>query len=183
MTDQVVALWAQVLRSVPDSQLFLKAKQLGDRAIQNLTRERFAAHDIEVNRLILEGHSSRADYLAAYHRVDIALDPFPFNGATTSLEGLWMGVPLVTCSGDRLVARQGASILNNLGMASWVAADTATYAAIAAERAKDLAGLAQLRSRLRAELLASPLCDEQRFARNLEQAFRDMWQTYCAESD
>jgi predicted O-linked N-acetylglucosamine transferase (SPINDLY family) len=181
MNDAVVALWAQVLRAVPGSSLLLKAKQLNDPSLQQATLARFAVHGIGADRLALEGASSRAGYLAAYNRVDIALDPFPFTGVTTSVEGLWMGVPLITKRGDRFIAHQGESILHNVGLPEWIATDNDAYVAIAVARAADLSGLAALRATLRSRLLASPLCDAPLFARNLEAAFRGMWQAYCSQ--
>jgi len=178
MGDDVVALWAQILREIPQSQLFLKSKQLADVSMRQLTEDRFAAHGIAADRLILEGHSSRLEYLAAYDRVDIALDPFPFAGATTSVEGLWMGVPFITRHGDRMVARQGEGILNNMGLSDWIAMDNEAYVGIAVARAANLPLLAELRSGLRTRLLESPLCDAPRFARHLENALLAMWQAY-----
>jgi predicted O-linked N-acetylglucosamine transferase (SPINDLY family) len=182
MNDAVVALWAQVLHAVPGSRLFLKTKQLNDTSMQRNTLSRFAARGIAANRLALEGGtSSRADHLATYNRVDMALDPFPYNGVTTSVECLWMGVPVITKRGDRFIARQGESILHNVGLPDWIAADHEAYVAIAVTRATDLSGLAALRATLRSRLLASPLCDAPVFARNFEAAFRGMWQIYCSQ--
>jgi len=182
MNDAVVALWAQVLHAVPGSRLFLKNRQLNDPSLQRATLSHFAARGVTPERLALEGASSRSDYLAAYNRVDIALDPFPFTGGTTSVEGLWMGVPVITKQGDRLVAHQGESILHNVGLADWIAADNDAYVAIAVARATDLSSLATLRAKLRSRLLGSPLCDAPLFARNLEAAFRGMWQAYCNQA-
>jgi predicted O-linked N-acetylglucosamine transferase (SPINDLY family) len=182
MNDAVVALWAQVLHAVPGSRLFLKTNQLNDPSLQRATLSRFADRGIAADRLTLEGASSHADYLATYNRVDIALDPFPFTGGTTSVEGLWMGVPVITKRGDRFIAHQGESILHNVGLPDWIAADNEAYVAIAVARAADLSGLATLRAKLRSRLLASPLCDAPLFARNLEAAFRGMWQAYCSQA-
>ena len=181
MNDAVVALWARVLHAVPGSRLFLKTNQLNDPSMQRATLSRFADRGIAAERLALEGASSRADYLTTYNRVDIAFDPFPFTGGTTSVEGLWMGVPVITKRGDRFIARQGESILHNAGLPDWIAADNEAYVAIAVARATDLSGLATLRAKLRSQLLASPLCDASLFARNLEAAFRGMWQAYCSQ--
>lgn len=179
VTDSVVAAWARILRSVPGSRLLLKARQLGDAGTRAGIAQRFAAHGIGAAQLLMEGGSSRADYLLTYNRVDIALDPFPFAGATTTVEGLWMGVPLITLRGDRMVSHQGEGILHNLDMADWIAADAADYVALAVAHAGDLPRLAALRAGLRDRLLASPLCDGPRFARNLEAAFAGMWRRFC----
>jgi len=179
MSDAVVALWSRILHETENSMLLLKTKQLEDEHLQEKTRQRFAVHGIGAERLSMEGHTDRADYLAAYHRIDFALDPFPFTGATTSSEGIWMGVPFVTLRGGQLISRQGETILHNLGLGDWVANDEEDYLARALRHAADLNGLAQLRAQLRPRLLASPLCDAPRFARHLEAAFRAMWRRYC----
>jgi protein O-GlcNAc transferase len=182
ITDAAIALWARILNRVADAKLFLKSKALLDEAVRQTLLTRFEAHGIGADRLLMEGDSARNEYLAAYNRVDIALDPFPFTGATTSIEGLWMGVPLITRRGDRLVAHQGESILHNLRMADWIANDDAAYIETAVTRANDMTNLAELRRQLRPRLLASPLCDAPLFADNLATAFRDMWRQWCSAS-
>ncbi|HSB96248.1 MAG TPA: hypothetical protein VLC91_07365, partial [Spongiibacteraceae bacterium] len=179
MGDPVVALWAKILAAVPESRLMLKAKQFGDASIVHDTLERFAQRGIEAERIILQGESMRTDYLASYNAVDIALDPFPFTGGTTSIEGLWMGVPFITRRGDRLIARQGESILQNMGLADWIVDDDASYIDLAVTRANNLHELAELRTTLRARLLTSPLCDAPRFARDFEAALTGMWREYA----
>jgi protein O-GlcNAc transferase len=181
VNDRVIACWARVLESTPDSRLFLKTKALGDVSVAAGYRERFARHGIEPERLHLEGASPRDEYLAAYNAVDIALDPFPFPGGTTSVEGLWMGVPVLTLEGDCFIGHQGETILNNVGLPEWIAADEDDYVAKATAFATDVQKLAVLRSDLRERLLASPLCDAPRFARNLENALRGMWQKWCEQ--
>jgi predicted O-linked N-acetylglucosamine transferase (SPINDLY family) len=176
ITDAVVALWARILRALPQARLFLKSSSLSDPAGQQSVLERFAAQGITAEQLALEGKSSYDQYFLAYHRLDIALDPFPFTGGTTSFDGLWMGVPMITLRGDRLIARQGEGILHNLGMSDWIAEDEDAYVALAIARAGDLQGLANLRTQLREKLSQSPLCDAPRFARDLEAAFLGMWE-------
>lgn len=179
MNDQVVALWARVLRSVDRSILMLKADQLDDATVRASVQKRFATHGIEPERLKLEGRSSRSAYLEAYQRVDISLDPFPFAGGTTSVESLWMGVPVLTLAGERLVSRQGVGLMMNLGMPDWVAADEADYVAQAVGHASDLSALAAQRAGLRHRLQASPLMDSNRFAQQFESALRSMWAKWC----
>ena len=179
MNDEVVALWSRILSAVPESRLFLKAKQLSEAAVRQNVVSRFAAHGIAAARLILEGGSSRADYFAAYHRVDISLDPFPFPGGTTSVEGLWMGVPVLTLTGQRFLSRQGEGLLMNAGLPEWIAADTDDYVARAVLHTNDLPRLSALRSGLRQQVLDSPLFDAPRFARHFEAALRDMWVQWC----
>ena len=180
---EVVRLWARVLQALPGSCLMLKVRQLDNANIRRATLARFAEHGIAAERLLLRGNSSRAEYLATYNEIDICLDPFPFTGATTTVEGLWMGVPLITRRGDRLLARQGESILHNLGLTEWIAADDDAYVECAVKHAASPERLAQLRAGLRSALVASPLCDAPRFARHLETAFHGMWQAYCSQTE
>lgn len=179
MNDDVVALWAQVLQRVPGSRLLLKAVQLGDEKVCQSVRGRFASQGISDQRLMLEGPDERADYLAAYHRIDISLDPFPFTGGTTSAESLWMGVPVLTLAGDSLIARQGVGLLMNAGLPDWVATDKADYVAKAIEYASDVSALSALRAGLRQQVLASPVFDAGRFAKCFEAALRGMWTIWC----
>lgn len=178
MNEAVVALWARVLKAVPDSRLFIKSRQLGDAALQQQTLARFAAHDIPAERLTLEGADPRSAYLVAYQRVDIALDPFPFTGGTTSVEGLWMGVPVLTLAGERFLSRQGVGILMNAGLEDWIAKDADDYVARAVSHASNVERLSDLRQKLRQQVLTSPLFDATRFARNFEAAMRGMWQRF-----
>lgn len=175
MTDAVVAVWSRILLAKPDSRLFLKTRQLGEARACAATRDRFAAHGVDPDRLALEGGSSRADLLAAYNRVDVALDPFPYPGGTTTIEGLWMGVPFVTRRGDRFLSHLGEGIAHNAGLADWIAADDDDYVAKAVAHTADLQALAALRAGLRMRVLASPLFDAPRFARHFEDALLGMW--------
>ena len=179
MGDTVVALWAGILRDVPGSMLFLKSKQLGQAAIAERVRHRFQACGVDPQRLRLEGSSPREQYLAAYNEIDIALDPFPFTGGTTTVEALWMGVPVLTLQGTRMIARQGASLLNNAGLADWIAGSPDAYRQQAVARAADLQALARLRAGLRAQVLASPVFDAARFAGHFAAALRQMWRIRC----
>jgi len=176
MNDAVVLLWACVLKAVPRSRLLLKTKQLADQKQCQQTLERFATHGISAERLILEGPASRPELLATYHRVDIALDPFPYPGGTTSAEALWMGVPVLTKRGNSFLSHVGESIAHNAGLEDWIALDDADYISKAVMFANDLPALARLRDRLRAQVLVSPLFDAARFARHFDQAIRGMWQ-------
>jgi protein O-GlcNAc transferase len=179
MNDAVVALWARVLAEVPSSRLFLKAKQLADPSARTGVIERFAARGIDCGRLILEGPSPRDEYLATYRRVDIALDPFPFTGGTTTAEALWMGVPVLTLTGKSFLSRQGLGLLMNAGLPEWIAADEDDYVAKAVAQAGDPGGLSGLRAGLRQRVVASPLFDASRFAHHLDEALRNMWREWC----
>ena len=176
LNDEVVALWARLLQRVPSARLLLKATQFNDTETVAATRARFAAHGIDAGRLLLEGPSSREDYLAGYARIDVALDPFPFAGGTTTIEGLWMGVPAVTLAGDRMAGRQGVAILSALGMGDWIAVDQASYLDIATRAVSDAAALARMRAELRQRLTTSPLFDAANFSRKLADALRVIWE-------
>jgi predicted O-linked N-acetylglucosamine transferase (SPINDLY family) len=182
MNEPVVALWAKVMHAVPGSQLVLQAQALQDPAIRRRVLDRYAKHGIEPERLSLQPARSREDYLAAYAQVDIALDPFPYPGGTTTLEALWMGVPVLTLPGASALSRQGLSIMQNLGLADWVAKDADDYLARAVQLAADATVLAELRRGLRQRLLSSPLCDATRFAGHFEQALRAEWRAWCTRA-
>jgi protein O-GlcNAc transferase len=177
--DAVIALWARILHAVPGSRLLLKSPQFSETARQNDMLRRFAAHGIAGERLILEGPSERADYLRTHRKIDIALDPFPYTGGTTTAEALWMGVPVLTLAGERFVARQGVGLLTHAGLADWIAEDADGYAARALAFAADLPALACLRAGLREQLLASTLCDAPRFASHFEAMLRAIWRNWC----
>jgi len=179
VNDAVVAVWARILQSVPGSRLLLKTKQLSEPAVCEQTLHRFAACGIGPDRLLLSRTiASRDDHLAAYNKVDIALDTFPYPGVTTSAEALWMGVPVLSLQGDRFLSRTAGSIAHNAGLPDWIAADEDDYVAKAVTFASDLKHLAALRAILRQQVLASPLFDAPRFARNFEDALWGMWQHY-----
>ena len=179
MNDKVVAVWARILKSVPDSRLLLKTKQLGEQSVCDKVRKQFVACGIAPDRLLLIGRiASREDHLAAYNRIDIALDTFPYPGVTTSAEALWMGVPVLSLRGDRFLSRTAVSIACNAGLPEWIAAGEDDYVAKAVAFASDLESLARLRAGLRQQVLASPLFDVPRFARNFENALWGMWQAH-----
>jgi protein O-GlcNAc transferase len=176
MNDQVVACWARILSEIPDSQLYLNMSSLRDDALKQSVIERYAAQGIPENRLILEPTTGRVAALNSYNRIDIALDPFPYPGGTTSYEALWMGVPILTMRGSNYISHLGESIMHNAGLPEWIAENEADYIARAVAFSADLENLAKLRSSLRARVLASPLFDAPLFARNFEDALWGMWQ-------
>ncbi len=175
VNDATIALWVRVLGAVPGSRLLLKSAALAHANEVGRTRDRFARAGLDVSRLTLEGPSPREDYLRAYGRVDIALDPHPYPGGTTSVEGLWMGVPVLTLRGDRFIGHNGESILHNCGLPQWIAQDEADYVARAARFCADLDGLARLRAGLRDHLRVAPLFDAKAFASDFACAIRGMW--------
>lgn len=175
VTDDVLDLWSEVMLAVPNSHLRWQYKSFSDVAVAKDLKSRLEKRGIDANRVDLFGAVIREAYLLAHHEVDVILDTFPFNGGTTTCEALWMGVPTLTLAGDRLIARQGASLLNAAGLAEWVADSKEEYLSKAKSFCSDLSLLAQLRAQLRAQVLASPLFDGQRFTRNMEKALWEMW--------
>jgi len=180
LSDTTLALWARVLTAVPDSRLLLKSRPLELPKVAGKVLDILGAAGADLSRVDLVGYIAEAEgHLGSYGRVDIGLDPFPYNGTTTTCEALWMGVPVLTLRGDRFIGRVGESLLNSVGLPDWVAADEDEYVAKAAAMAADLPRLAAVRAGLRAQMAASPLCDAPRFARNFEAALRGMWEHWC----
>jgi predicted O-linked N-acetylglucosamine transferase (SPINDLY family) len=184
MTPEVIRTWSQLLGRVPRSRLLLKALGLGDAPSRGRVLAEFGRHGIaaaRVTALPMEG--ALQDHLARYHDMDIALDPFPFNGTTTTLEALWMGVPVIALEGDRHSSRVGASILANAGLGELLARNIEAYIETAARLAADGDRLAQLRRTTRNRISASPLLDPAGFMRALEDAYRRMWEDWCDASE
>lgn len=183
VTDDVVEVWSRILKAVPGSRLMLKSRnRYGDSGNRRELAERYAGHGIDAGRIVIEAaNDDHASHLARYGRVDIALDTFPFSGATTNFEALWMGVPVVTLPGTRFVARMGASILSAIGMPELIATSREDYVRIATNLALDLPRLADIRRSLRPRILASPIRDGVGYARSIEAAYRVMWQKWCRQ--
>jgi predicted O-linked N-acetylglucosamine transferase (SPINDLY family) len=176
VTSQVLDAWAQILRRVPRSRLVI----LADMAASLRARlvETFARHGIAAERLELVHRLPRAQYLELINRVDIALDPFPFNGHTTTCDCLWQGVPVVTLAGHTYVSRFGSSAHRVLGLTSLVAQQPEQYVDIAVSLAGDLSGLGAMRAQLRERMRTSALLDFRGFTSNLEAEYRRMWREY-----
>lgn len=181
INNAVIGLWAKILIAVDGSRLFLRAGQLADPHLISETVALFGSLGVQADRLSFEGTSTLKHYFQAYNRIDIALDPFPFPGVTTSLQSLWMGVPVLTKKGDRFVSHAGETIAHNSGQADWIAKDNVDYLSKAVRFSSDLKALAKLRAGLRPQLLASPLLNSENFARNFEKALFEMWTDYSNE--
>lgn len=178
VNKQVVGVWTRLLQRLPSARLLLRSPALSAARIRDELARQFIVNGIAAERLILLPLAERAELLATYNAIDIALDPFPYGGGTTTAEALWMGVPVVSIGGDRFSGRVSASMLRTVGLPELVVADEERYIAKAAELAADLPGLAALRAGLRDRLARSPLCDAPRFVRHLEAAYRGMWQSW-----
>lgn len=181
LSDDTVALWTRVLQAVPRAMLLLKAKDLAAPGVRACVLQRFARAGIAEEQLALRGWEEATEsHYAQYNRVDIAVDTYPYNGATTTCEALWMGVPVVTLRGPTHASRMGASILAAAGLPDLVMASRERYVQKCVELAADWPHLDDMRTGLRARLRASPLMDGAAFARALEAQYRRMWQSWCA---
>jgi protein O-GlcNAc transferase len=176
-------VWATLLSRLPQTRLLLKGKPFADAATRALFLASLGERGVAAERVELVAWLSDATaHLTLYQRVDIALDPFPYNGTTTTCEALWMGVPVVTLRGDRHAGRVGASLLTQIGLTDLIANSVEEYLEIAVALARNPERLSDLRRILRPRMEASPLCDGPAFARRIETAFRTMWQRWCENS-
>jgi predicted O-linked N-acetylglucosamine transferase (SPINDLY family) len=167
ITPQAVEVWSRILRRLPGARLVLKYRGWNDRGNARRFTELFAAQKVDPARLQFLGPSRHSELLAEYHRIDLALDPFPYGGGLTTCEALWMGVPVITCPGETFAGRHSLSHLSNVGLTETIARDLDEYVELAVVLAGDLPRLAALRAGLRDRMAASPLCDGKRFAANL----------------
>jgi predicted O-linked N-acetylglucosamine transferase (SPINDLY family) len=180
VTPQVVACWSEILRAVPGARLILKSKPLADKETKARYLQMFEEKNIQAERIELLGWlPARSDHLDLYNSVDIGLDPFPYNGTTTTCEALWMGVPVVTLRGDRHAGRVGASIMHHVDLPELVADAKENYVALAIDLANDPDRLVAMRSSLRQHMQDSVIMDTQLFTRSLENTYRQMWIKWC----
>lgn len=182
-SDGTLALWGQLLRAVPSSRLILKGLGLGTPQMRAWYAARLERAGLDPARVkFMERTDGTAEHLALYHRVDIALDTFPYHGTTTTCEAMWMGCPVVTLLGDRHAARVTASLVTAVGHPEWIAGSPGDYVAIAAGLAANLDALAEVRLRLRSEMAASSILDHAGQAGRFGQAVRACWREWCART-
>ncbi len=180
INDEMISVWSEILRSVPDSKMIIKHEVLGDSDMRTAMYRLFAENGISGERLeLLQKIRSTVEHLELYNRIDIALDTFPYNGTTTTCEALWMGVPVVSLVGNTHVSRVGGSILSTLGLDSLSAETKEQYVQIAVQLAENRETLAEIREGLRARMSGSHLCNRQEFTSSIEAAYADIWQTWC----
>lgn len=179
LTDEVLTLWGKILYAVPGSRLLIEGKNLGQNCFSETYRQRCRSLGMDTERLDLVGLDGDNQYLT-YHRIDIALDPFPLNGGTTSFDALWMGVPLISIVGDSFKSRMGAGILSYLGRAEWLADRQEEYVRIASKLASDTQALNSLRLSLRDEIEDSALMREDIFSHHFGEGLRVMWLQWLA---
>ena len=181
LSPTTIALWAKVLQAVPDSRLLLKAPALGDTAVREHFIQAFGKHGVATSRLIMQGPSDLNMLMQTYSVVDIALDPTPYNGGVTTLQALWMGVPVVTLQGGSFQGRMGASILNAIGHEDWIAQDKNTYVQIAQKLAQHVRDVRQGREALRQRMQNSALCDAAAYTQYLEALYEKMWYAWVGK--
>ncbi|HYC13384.1 MAG TPA: hypothetical protein VEC75_03990, partial [Stellaceae bacterium] len=183
VTPETIETWSDILHAIPTAGLILKGKLLADAAVRSRFLQQFLARGIAAERITLRPLvSEMIEHLRLYNEVDIGLDPFPYNGTTTTCEAFYMGVPVLSLIGDRHAGRVGLTLLSQVGLAHLAATDRSEYVRNAVGLASDIAALAELRQKLRARLQDSTLMDAPRFARVFEAALRDMWRRWCAET-
>ncbi len=181
MSMACIRVWARILAEAPEARLLLKSNHFIDPKACDYIKAGFADHGIEPERLELVPYKdSREEHHALYAQVDVALDPFPYNGTTTTCEALWMGVPVVTLRGDHHRSRVGTSILSRIGLDECVADDEDAYVSIATALARDTERRARLRNGMRDRM--APLCNAPSFARDMEAAYRSIWRGWCQVS-
>ncbi|HCB31453.1 MAG TPA: hypothetical protein DEP50_12760, partial [Acinetobacter lwoffii] len=176
ISEQVVAVWAQILLRVPRSRLILKYKAFGDSAVRLRYKKLFAKHGIAQNRIEFRKNSIPFFMMMEYGDIDIALDPFPFTGGMTSLFSLWMGVPIVSLAGELPISRQTKSFLDLVGLSDLVAYTYDEYVTKAVELANDSERLNKIRESLRQDMLESPLCDAKKYSSDVCELFFKMWE-------
>ncbi|NQU55880.1 MAG: tetratricopeptide repeat protein [Rhodospirillales bacterium] len=179
INDEVLTAWADILKSVANSRLFLKYKGIDDDFSNRRIVAALTGRGVERSRVILEGGATHQAFLDSYNKVDIALDTFPYSGGLTTCEALWMGTPVVTFPGKTFASRHALSYLKTIGLDDLVACDKGGYVDLAVRLANDGDGLATLRSGLREKVARSPLCDREKFARGFTTKMRDIWRQWC----
>jgi len=176
ITPNVVAVWAEILKRLPNARILLKNMRYTDSSVREIFWGHFEEHGVDRQRVHLVGdRQSIPEHLQIYNEIDIGLDPFPYNGTTTTCETLWGGAPVVVLAGNAHVCRVGVSILTNVGLPELVAQTPEEYVEIAVNLANDLERLRHLRHNLRDMMEKSPLRDPQSHARALERAYWQMW--------
>jgi predicted O-linked N-acetylglucosamine transferase (SPINDLY family) len=174
-TPRMLKAWSQILLGVPGAKLLLKYGGLEPSPALDIIRSEFSRHCVEPVRILLEGWSPVREFLAAYNRIDLALDTQPYSGGATTCEALWMGVPVITFPGPIFASRHSTSHLTNAGYGQFVANDIEGYVGMAIEWAGRLKDLAAMRSQMREKVRQSSLCDGPQFARDFWSVIKQAW--------
>jgi predicted O-linked N-acetylglucosamine transferase (SPINDLY family) len=177
INDRVIALWARILAALPEARLMIG--NVGSNRYTLRLMSAFASHNIGAERLLLVPRKPIGEFLAVHHRMDLALDPFPFAGLTMSLHHLWMGVPILTLEGRTAASRQGVTVMNGVGWPEFIAKDHDDYVEKAVFWARHPERLNEVRQSLRERFTAALIRnDESSVVQNVEAAYRDMWTTW-----
>jgi protein O-GlcNAc transferase len=176
VSDVTLGLWMKLLRRVPEARLLVYART---EAHRDRVRRALREASVDETRAAFVGRQSLANYLQTYSEIDVALDPYPYGGGTTTCDALWMAVPVVSLAGRTAVSRAGSTLLSNVGLEDLVARSEAQYIELAAGLIRDTDRLAQLRGELRRSLESSPVMDARQFARDFEAALRTVWRAWC----
>jgi predicted O-linked N-acetylglucosamine transferase (SPINDLY family) len=179
VSTTTVRLWSDLLKACAGSRLCLMTRGGNQRLVREMVQGWFAKYGIDPARIEIRGSRPFSAYLAAHNDVDLFVDTLPWNGHTTTLHALWMGVPTLTLYGERRAGRMGAAVQLPLGLDDFVAFSPADFVAKGCAAAASPQRLSRLRQNLRSQLLASPLCDGQRFSRDFEAAVRSEWHRWC----
>jgi predicted O-linked N-acetylglucosamine transferase (SPINDLY family) len=177
--SSVIETWCRILNALPNSRLLLKTISFSDPFVRDFYRQQFATHGIASRRLVLLGPTTAIHHRAMMALTDIALDSFPYSGGLTTLESLWMGLPVVTLEGKTMAGRHSTAYLASVGLNDLVSANKDDYVACALRLAKDREGLTKLRAGMRNRLINSPLCDNRMFGDHLDVALRTVWRRHC----
>jgi len=181
MNAEVFALWGQILAQLPDARLVLKFPGGSDEGLVDAMMQELRAVKIDPGRVTVSPLISFTEHLDLYNTIDIALDTYPFNGCVTTQEALWMGVPVITRSGERFTSHYGHTLLKRVGLEFFVATSGEQYVAKAVVLARQTESLARIRASLRTRMLGSPMMDYPGYARQVENAYRQMWRNYCLQ--
>ena len=176
ITEKVIDAWCEILERSPGSRLLIRNAALGKQSNRHFLRSQFINRGIADERILLEGPAPHFEFLKTYNRIDIALDAFPYNGGTTTIEALWQGVPVVAFWGDRWVSRTSATILRTAGFADLVAESPHDYIHLAGHLGENPEQLKSMRLNMRENLLQSDACDTVAFARSIEKLYREIWE-------
>lgn len=179
LNDAVLDVWSRLLLEVPNSTLLIAAGSGGNDTVADALRQRFSRAGVAPERIDIRGRQSLAGFFALFAEIDVALDPFPYNGGTTTFHSLWMGVPVITLAGRWPLARCGLMILENAGLPAFVAHDADSYVRIARRCADDQPWLAQLRAGMRTRFNAAPFADATGLAQAMDATYRSMWREWC----
>ncbi len=175
----VINTWSQILKNIKESKILIKNRLVDSLYIKKEILKKFNDHGINENQIILEGsESSREDLLKTYNKIDISLDTFPFQGNTTTIESMWMGVPVLTLKGDRHISYFGECINSNCNMNDWISSDKEEYIKKAIKFSNDLNLISNIRKNLRNTILKSPIFDHETLGENFDKLIKNIWLKY-----